>query len=188
MTSRSVHQTLPSSGPGGRRQCPRCSVPDCREPLIPDAWRRRIRYGRWCSRQRPHNAASSSRAPSVEREDQRIAERYGLSVTTVTKWRARTSTADAPMGPRSPRSTVLTFIEEAMIVEFRRRTLLPLDDVRGCLKDGIPNLTVRVSAAARNGKASYRMSRQLGESYEARQIRIDKDWLCTPRSLRTAPG
>jgi hypothetical protein len=35
------------------------------------------------------------------------------------------------MGPRSPRSTVLTLIEEAMIVEFRRRTLLPLDDVMG---------------------------------------------------------
>ena len=56
-----------------------------------------------------------------------LAERYGLSRTTVSKWRARTSTADAPMGPRSPRSTVLTLIEEAMIVEFRRRTLLPLD-------------------------------------------------------------
>ena len=70
-----------------------------------------------------------------------LAERYGLSRTTVTKWRARTSTADAPMGPRSPRSTVLTLIEEAMIVEFRRRTLLPLDDVMGCLKDSIPNLT-----------------------------------------------
>ena len=70
-----------------------------------------------------------------------LAERYGLSRATVTKWRARTSTADAPMGPRSPRSTVLTLIEEAMIVEFRRRTLLPLDDVMGCLKDSIPNLT-----------------------------------------------
>jgi hypothetical protein len=70
-----------------------------------------------------------------------LAGRYGLSRTTVTKWRRRTSTADAPMGPRNPRSTVLTLIEEAVIVEFRRRTLLPLDDVMGCLKDSIPNLT-----------------------------------------------
>ncbi len=38
------------------------------------------------------------------------------------------------MGPRSPHSTVLTPVEEAMIVEFRRRTLLPLDDVLGCLR------------------------------------------------------
>ena len=40
-----------------------------------------------------------------------------------------------------PRSTVLTPLEEAMILEFRRRTLLPLDDVLGCLRDTIPRLT-----------------------------------------------
>jgi len=45
------------------------------------------------------------------------------------------------MGPRDPRSTVLTLSEEAMVVEFRRRTLLPLDDVLGCLRDAIPTLT-----------------------------------------------
>jgi len=39
------------------------------------------------------------------------------------------------MGHRDPRSTVLTLAEEAVVVEFRRRTLLPLDDVLGCLKD-----------------------------------------------------
>jgi hypothetical protein len=45
------------------------------------------------------------------------------------------------MGPRKPHSTVLTPVEEAMIVEFRRRTLLPLDDVLGCLRESIPRLT-----------------------------------------------
>lgn len=45
------------------------------------------------------------------------------------------------MGPSSPHSTVLTLVEEAMVVEFRRRTLLPLDDVLGCLRDSIPKLT-----------------------------------------------
>jgi transposase InsO family protein len=45
------------------------------------------------------------------------------------------------MGPARPRSTVLTEAEEAMVVEFRRRTLLPLDDVLGCLRDAIPALT-----------------------------------------------
>jgi hypothetical protein len=39
----------------------------------------------------------------------------------VAKWRARTGTAGAPMGPRRPRSTVLTEAEEAIVVEFRRR-------------------------------------------------------------------
>src|SRR3712207_4390406 len=38
-------------------------------------------------------------------------------------------------------STVLTETEEAIIVEFRRRTLLPLDDVLGCLRETIPKLS-----------------------------------------------
>ena len=70
-----------------------------------------------------------------------LARRYGLSRTTVSKWRARSTTGDAPMGPRNPKSTVLSPVEEAMIVEFRRRTLLPLDDVLGCLMHTIPKLT-----------------------------------------------
>jgi transposase InsO family protein len=70
-----------------------------------------------------------------------LARRYGLSRTTVAKWRFRATTSDAPMGPRDPRSTILTSVEEAIIVEFRRRTLLPLDDVMGCLRETIPNLT-----------------------------------------------
>lgn len=37
------------------------------------------------------------------------------------------------MGPRAPHSTVLTMAEGAMILEFRRRTLLSRDDVLGCL-------------------------------------------------------
>ena len=70
-----------------------------------------------------------------------LAARYGLNPKTVAKWRRRTTVTDAPMGPRRPRSTVLTEAEEAIVVEFRRRTLLPLDDVLGCLRETIPRLT-----------------------------------------------
>jgi len=70
-----------------------------------------------------------------------LAARYRLNPKTVAKWRSRTGTADAPMGPHQPRSTVLTEAEEAIVVEFRRRTLLPLDDVLGCLRETIPKLT-----------------------------------------------
>jgi hypothetical protein len=70
-----------------------------------------------------------------------LAACYGLNPKTVAKWRGRTGTADAAMGPKRPRSTVLTEAEEAMVVEFRRRTLLPLDDVLGCLREAIPALT-----------------------------------------------
>src|SRR5215212_6261851 len=70
-----------------------------------------------------------------------LAARHGLNPKTVQKWRRRTTTADQPMGPRRPRSTVLTEAEEAIVVEFRRRTLLPLDDVLGRLRETIPKLT-----------------------------------------------
>jgi hypothetical protein len=42
------------------------------------------------------------------------------------------------MGPKVPKSTVLTPAEEAIVVAFRQKTMLPLDDVLGCLRDTIP--------------------------------------------------
>src|SRR5919107_5576298 len=72
-----------------------------------------------------------------------LAVRYGLNPKTVQKWRKRTTTADQPTGPSRPRSTTLTEAEEAIVVEFRRRTLLPLDDVLGCLRESIPKLSRR---------------------------------------------
>src|SRR5215207_5099696 len=70
-----------------------------------------------------------------------LAKRFGISPTTVQKWRKRTATADAKMGPTEPRSTVLTAEEEAIIVAFRRHTLLPLDDCLYGLQPTIPHLT-----------------------------------------------
>ena len=48
-----------------------------------------------------------------------LAARHGLNPKTVAKWRRRTTTADRPMGPSRPRSSVLTEAEEAVVV--RRR-------------------------------------------------------------------
>ena len=70
-----------------------------------------------------------------------LAAQYGLNPKTVAKWRRRTTTADAPMGPRVRRSTVLSPWEEAVVVEFRRRTRLPLDDVLGRLRETLPRLS-----------------------------------------------
>jgi len=70
-----------------------------------------------------------------------LAARHCLNPKTVKKWRNRTTTTDAPMGPKAPRSTVLTPAEEAIVVAFRQKTLLPLDDVLGCQRDTIPNLS-----------------------------------------------
>src|SRR3712207_7023524 len=45
------------------------------------------------------------------------------------------------MGPKEVRSTVLTREEEAIVVAFRRHTLLPLDDCLYALQPAIPQLT-----------------------------------------------
>ena len=72
----------------------------------------------------------------------RLAARYDLNAKTVAKWRKRTSVEDAPMGPRRPRPTVLTTEQESMIVAFRKRTLLALDDCLYALQASIiPRLT-----------------------------------------------
>lgn len=53
-----------------------------------------------------------------------LATRYGINQKTVAKWKKRTSTADLRTGPKEPKSTVLSVEEEAIIVAFRRHTLL----------------------------------------------------------------
>ncbi len=70
-----------------------------------------------------------------------LASRYHINAKTVAKWRKRTTVEDAPMGPRHAHSTVLTAGQEAMIVAFRRQTLLSLDDCLYELQASIPHLT-----------------------------------------------
>ena len=80
-----------------------------------------------------HGSATTTEA--VRRAIQRsqaslraLAKRYGVNPKTVAKWKVRSSVADLPPGPKKPRSTVLSVEEEAVVVAFRRHTLLPLDD------------------------------------------------------------
>ena len=70
-----------------------------------------------------------------------LAKRYGINQKTVAKWKKRSSVADLPTGPTSPASSVLSIEEEAVIVAFRRHTLLPLDDCLYSLQPTIPHLT-----------------------------------------------
>ena len=60
-----------------------------------------------------HGSATTTeavrRAIQARQESVRAAaKRFGISPTTVQKWRGRRTTADARMGPKEPRSTVLT--------------------------------------------------------------------------------
>ena len=70
-----------------------------------------------------------------------LAQRYGINQKTVAKWKRRTSVQDLSTGPKEPKSTVLSLEEEAIIVAFRRHTLLPLDDCLYSLQATIPHLS-----------------------------------------------
>lgn len=70
-----------------------------------------------------------------------LAKRHGINPKTVAKWKRRTSVNDLPTGPKDAKSTTLSIGEEAIIVAFRRHTLLPLDDCLYALQATIPHLT-----------------------------------------------
>jgi hypothetical protein len=70
-----------------------------------------------------------------------LSRELGVNVKTVEKWRKRKTVEDRKTGPTHPRSTVLRADEEAMIVAFRRHTLLPMDDCLYALQPTIPHLT-----------------------------------------------
>src|SRR3954447_6125714 len=93
-----------------------------------------------------HGSATTTetvrRAIQARQESVRAAaKRYGISPTTVQKWRSRQTSTDARMGPKKPCSSVLSLEDEAVIVAFRRHTLLPLDDCLYALQPTIPHLT-----------------------------------------------
>lgn len=70
-----------------------------------------------------------------------LSRELGINPKTVAKWRKRQTVEDRNTGPKEPRSTVLSEDEEAMVVAFRRHTLLPLDDCLNALQPSIPHLT-----------------------------------------------
>lgn len=93
-----------------------------------------------------HGSAKTTHAirAAIQRSQASIKElskRYNLNPKTVAKWKKRDFIEDAPMGPKEVRSTVLSAEEEAMVVVFRKHTLLPLDDCLYALQPTIPHLT-----------------------------------------------
>ena len=70
-----------------------------------------------------------------------LARRHGVNPKTIAKWRGRQDVADRRTGPAEARSTTLSAQEEAIIIAFRRHTLLPLDDCLYALQATIPRLT-----------------------------------------------
>ena len=73
-------------------------------------------------------SSATNTKPRTPAQTRRVAEQYGINQKAVRKWRARKRVNDLPMGPKEPRSTVLSVEEEAVCVAFRKHILLPLDD------------------------------------------------------------
>jgi len=69
-----------------------------------------------------------------------LSKRYGINPKTVAKWKKRSAVADLPTGPKEPKSS-LSLDDEAIIVAFRKHTLLSLDDCLYALQATIPHLT-----------------------------------------------
>jgi hypothetical protein len=96
---------------------------------------------------KPHPSARTTPELRLEIQQRRaepsrsLAFWLGLNPKTVDKWKRRRTTADAPMGPKHPLSTVLNAAEEALIVIFRKHTRLALDDCLKRLKPLIPKLS-----------------------------------------------
>jgi hypothetical protein len=68
-----------------------------------------------------------------------LSARHGVNPKTVATWTKRDFVSDAPMGPKAIRSSVLSREEEAMVVAFRKHTLLPLDACLYALRASIPH-------------------------------------------------
>jgi transposase InsO family protein len=93
-----------------------------------------------------HGSATTTHAvrAAIQRSQASTAElsrKLGINPKTVAKWRKRATVEDRKTGPKEPRSSVLSEEEEAVVVAFRRHTLLPLDDCLYALQPTIPHLT-----------------------------------------------
>ena len=95
-----------------------------------------IRHGSATTTHAVRAAIQRSQASAAE-----LSRTYGINPKTVLKWRKRATIEDRKTGPTEPCSTVLSKDEEAIIVAFRRHTLLPLDDCLYALQPTIPHLS-----------------------------------------------
>src|SRR6478735_6214108 len=116
-----------------------------------------------------------------------LAKRYGVNPKTVAKWKARSSVSDLPTGPKQPRSTVLSAEEEAVIVAFRRHTLLPLDDCLYALQPTIAHLTRSSLHRCLQRHGISRLPEVEAASLRRKSSRLIRSAISTSTSLSSRP-
>jgi hypothetical protein len=85
--------------------------------------------------------ATRAKIQESEASIREIAEQYNINPKTVRKWRNRDTVEDRKCGPKTGQGGVLSEVDQAVIVETRCKTLLPLDDLYDVLLPVIPELT-----------------------------------------------
>ena len=116
-----------------------------------------------------------------------LAERHGINPKTVAKWKKRDTTADRPTGPRASHSTVLSVSEEAIVVAFRKHTLLPLDDCLYALQPTIPHLTRSSLHRCLQRHGISRLPEMTGDKPTRRSSRATRSVTSTSTSPRCTP-
>jgi hypothetical protein len=98
------------------------------------------------ARRRTHSCATTT--PRVRRAIQAseeknivLAKRYHVNRKTIAKWKAREFISDERMGPKSPRSTLLSQEDKIIILAYRWRTRLALNDCHLRLRPLMPKLS-----------------------------------------------
>ena len=139
-----------------------------------------------------HGSATTTEAVrrAIQRSEESVralARRHGISPTTVQKWRKRTHTTDAAMGPKALHSTVLTAEEEGMVVAFRRHTLLPLDDCLYAIQPTIPHLTRSSLHRCLQRHVISRLPALEGEAPRRSGSRPTRSAISTSTSQKSAP-
>src|SRR5436305_3329974 len=123
-----------------------------------------------------HGSATTTHAvrAAIQRSQASLAtlsRELGINPKTVAKWRKRATVEDLKTGPKAPHSTTLTEAEEAMVVAFRRHTLLPLDDCLYALQPSLPHLTRSALHRCLQRHGISRLPRVEGETSPKRKFK-----------------
>jgi transposase-like protein len=118
-----------------------------------------------------------------------LAKKYNVSQRTILKWRHREDFNDAPHGPINPNKSI-SDLEEHIICEIRKTTLLPLDDLldvikklginitrsalhRALQRNGLSNMKKYLSSLTKEDKPKHSTFKE----YKAGYIHIDIKYL-----------
>ena len=145
-----------------------------------------MHFGPSSSRQR-HTTEAIRRAIQRSEDSLRtLAKRHGINPKTIAKWKKRSFVADLPIGPKQPSSTVLSIEEDAIVVAFRRHTLLPLDGCLYALQPTIPHLTRSSLHRCLRRHGISRLSHVENESAEKRKFKGPSDRVFAYRRTGTS--